>query len=199
MTPLPLPALVVIDVQKAIDDPRWSHDGPRNHARAESRIANLLLAWRERRLPLFHIRYDPVEPGSSYRPGQPGHDFKPEAAPLAGETVIGKYTPDAFIGTDLEARLRATGAGAVVLCGVTTNNSVEATARHAGCLGFGTYVVEDACCTYARKDWRGRVWDASDVHALSLANLSSEYARIITTHEALALAREPHGAVAAGA
>ena len=98
-----------------------------------------------------------------------------------------KHTTDAFIGTGLEAHLRTAG-GPVVVCGVITNNSVEATVRHAGCLGFETLLVEDACFTFARTDRRGHLWAAEDVHALSLANLSGEYARIVTTPEALALA-----------
>ena len=40
-------ALIVIDVQQAIDDPVW---GPRNNIGAEASIAALIAAWRERRL-----------------------------------------------------------------------------------------------------------------------------------------------------
>ncbi len=32
-------ALIVIDVQNAIDDPRWAVDGPRNNPDAEANIA----------------------------------------------------------------------------------------------------------------------------------------------------------------
>src|SRR5262249_31351941 len=42
-------------------------------------------------------------------------------------------------GTDLEARLRADSRDAIVIAGVITNNSVEATVRMAGNLGFATY------------------------------------------------------------
>ena len=188
MTATETPALVVIDVQHAIDDPRWAHDGPRNNLHAEDSIARLLHAWRARAFPLVHVRHDSVELQSSYRPGQHGNEFKALTAPQLGETVIGKHTPDAFVGTGLEAHLRSLGVRTVLLCGVITNNSVEATARHAGCLGFDTLVVEDACFTFARRDWRGRIWTAEEVHALSLANLNGEYAHILTTHEALALA-----------
>jgi len=112
------PALLIIDVQKAIDDPKWARRGERNNPDAERNIARLLEAWRSRHLPIFHIRHDSREPHSPYRPGQPGHDFKPEAMPQPGETVIPKQTNSAFIGTDLEARLRAAGDTALVICGV---------------------------------------------------------------------------------
>jgi nicotinamidase-related amidase len=87
--------------------------------------------------------------------------------------------PAPSLGTDLEQRLRAAGITSLVVAGVITNNSVEATVRMAGCLGFDVYLVEDACFTFARKDWNGRLWSAEDVHALSLANLDEEYCTVI--------------------
>jgi nicotinamidase-related amidase len=178
-------ALLIIDLQKAIDDPRWAAEGPRNNPDAETNVARLLGDWREAGRPIIHIRHDSGEPNSTYRPGQPGNGFKPEAMPLAGETVIAKQTNSAFIGTDLEARLRASGIGDLVVAGVITNNSVEATVRMAGNLGFTVHLVEDACFTYARRDYRGHLRSAEEVHAMSLANLDSEYCRVTTTAEIL--------------
>ncbi len=105
--------------------------------------------------------------------------------PLAGESVIAKQTNSAFIGTDLEARLRAGGISDLVVAGVITNNSVEATVRVAGNLGFNVHLVEDACFTYARRDYRGHLRSAEEVHAMSLANLDGEYCRVTTAGEIL--------------
>ena len=69
--------------------------------------------------------------------------------------------------------------------GVITNNSVEATVRMAGNLGFETFVVEDACFTFGRKDWAGTPRTAAEVHAMSLANLEGEYATVVGTAEVL--------------
>jgi nicotinamidase-related amidase len=176
-------ALIVIDVQKAIDHPSW---GMRNNPEAESQIAALLSAWRAAGWPVYHIRHDSLEPQSHYRPGQPGHDFKTEAAPLEGETVIPKRTNSAFVGTALEAQLRAAGTSTLVLAGVITNNSVEATARMSGNLGFAVFLVEDAAFTFGRKDWNGVFRTASEVHAMSLANLDGEYCRVVRAGEVLA-------------
>jgi nicotinamidase-related amidase len=179
------PALVIIDLQQAIDDPRWAVDGPRNNPQAEGNIARLLAAWRAGRHPLFHVRHDSREPNSTYRPGQPGHAVKPEAAPLPGEPVIGKTENSAFVATRLRARLRARGLTDLVIAGVITNNSVEATVRHGANLGFRIILVADACFTYAKRDGRGVLWSAEDVHALSLANLNGEYCEVATTAEVL--------------
>lgn len=185
MTALPRPAgavLMLVDLQKAIDHPSW---GRRNNPLAEIQIARLLDHWRRRGWPVWHIRHDSTEPGSHYRPGQSGHDFKPEAAPVAGEPVMPKRTNNAFIGTNLEAQLRAQGHDTLVVAGVITNNSVEATVRMAGNLGFATYLVADCCFTFDRKDWNGNLRSAEDVHAMSLANLDQEYCTVITAETLL--------------
>lgn len=185
MTHLPANAvLLVIDLQQAIDAPYW---GPRNNPQAEANIATLLRHWRKTGRPLCHIRHDSTEPQSAYRPGQPGHDFKPEAMPLPGETVIAKSAHSAFVGTDLEQRLRESGQTALVVCGVLTNNSVDATVRHAADLGFHVHLVRDACWAVEKTLADGRVIAAELVHELSLANLAGEYAAIVTTTELLSL------------
>ncbi|HJS44843.1 MAG TPA: cysteine hydrolase family protein [Rhizomicrobium sp.] len=166
-----------MDLQRAIDEPAW---GRRNNPGTEVQLARLLDRWRARRWPLIHIRHDSQDPASPYRPGQSGHDFRPQTAPLPGETVIAKRTNSAFIGTGLEAQLRRAEHQSLVVAGVITNNSVEATVRMAGNLGFVTWLVEDACFTFGRKDWTGTWRTAEDVHAMSLANLDGEYCTVIT-------------------
>jgi nicotinamidase-related amidase len=175
-------ALLVIDVQKAIDHPSW---GQRNNPQAERNIAALLQAWRSAKRPIYHIRHDSTEPNSRYRPGQPGNDFKPEAQPLPGEIVIAKQTNSAFIGTTLESQLRQAKQEILVIAGVITNNSVEATVRMAGNLGFQVYLVEDATFTFGRKDWSGVSRTAEEVHNMSLANLNGEYCKVLRTQDIL--------------
>lgn len=134
---------------------------------------------------MIHVRHVSTEPQSTYRPGQGGCDFKPEVTPHEGEWVVEKRVNSAFIGTGLEARLRSANIPALVITGVITNNSIEATARMAGNLGFETAVVSDATATFGRRDFAGTWRSADEVHAMSLANLDGEYARIVTTADVL--------------
>jgi len=179
-------ALLLIDLQQAIDHPKWTVDGARNNPHAELAASRLLGNWREISWPIFHIRHDSTEPQSPYRPGQPGHAFKAETMPIASETVIGKRTNSAFIDTDLEQKLRDADLDHLVICGVITNNSVEASVRMAGNLGFRVDLAADACFTFGKRDLNGRLWSADDIHALSLANLQGEYANITASAEILA-------------
>src|SRR5512145_54311 len=180
-------ALVIVDVQWAMDHPVW---GRRNNPHALTRIERLLAEWRATSRPIYHVRHDSTFVTSPFHPGQPGNAFKDEVIPRPGETVIAKRTNSAFIATDLESRLRAAGHDTLVIVGWLTNNSVEATARMAGNLGFDTYVVSDATWAVDKCDLAGRLWPAEDVHALSLANLDGEYARVVDTTALLkALAR----------
>ena len=137
-------------------------------------------------MPVIHVQHLSTEPDSTYKPGQQGCDFKDEVKPLKGEKIVQKQTNSAFIGTDLETYLKANNLHHLIITGVITNNSVEATARMAGNLGFDTVVVEDATATFDKEDIRGRWVTAESVHALSLANLQGEYARILSTDDVLA-------------
>ena len=70
---------------------------------------------------------------------------------------------------------------ALLICGVASENSVEATARSAGNLDFTTWVAEDACYTFAKTDFAGRPRSAEEVHAMAMANLHGEYATVTST------------------
>ena len=176
-------ALIVIDVQQGFLDPRW---GQRNNREAERNIAALLTAWRKGGRPLFHVQHGSRSAEGAFYPGTPGHAFKREAMPLAGETIVGKDVNSAFIGTDLEARLRAADITTVVLCCLTTDHCVSTTARMAANLGFRTFLVADACATHERTGPDGTYFSAEQMHATALASLHGEFARVTTTADVLA-------------
>jgi len=181
-------ALVVVDVQKGMDDPVW---GRRNNPQAEENVARLLEVWRETGRPVFHVQHLSTRPDSPLRPGAPGAEIKDEVKPLADEPVIQKNVNSAFIGTDFEERLRGRGIGALVLAGLTTNHCVETTARMAGNLGFEVYFVSDATAAFDRAGLDGTLHRAEEVHAMTLANLHEEFATVIATRAVLAMLGGP--------
>lgn len=175
-------ALVIIDMQQGMHEPTL---GRRNNPDAEVHMQRLLSAWRQASRPIVHVRHISRTPGSVFWPGQPGCEFQAALQPLPHEHVVEKNVPDAFTHTGLERWLHARAIWQVVIVGVITNNSVEATARSGGNLGFEVIVAADACYTFDQTDLSGRLWPAEDVHALSLSNLAMDYATVVETDEIL--------------
>ena len=170
--------LLIIDAQAAIC-PRQSDDPPE----AGRNIGALIAAWRAEGLPLIHV----------------GRQSAQAVPPREGEIVIARDAMSAFVGAPLEARLDELGATTLVLCGALATHALEATARHAGDLGYQVFVVADACWAADAVDLRGRLWPAEDVRALMLAHLSGETASIVDAATALraaamAKARQRRGA-----
>lgn len=179
------PVLLVIDVQKAFDEMEAAGQR-RNNPDAVARIADLLAAFRRAGAPIVHVRHESREPGSVFAPGRSGCAVKDGAREAPGEPVMVKHVNSAFIGTDLDGRLRAAGVATVVICGATTNHCVETTVRRAGNLGFEAWLVRDATWTFDRVGPDGDRHAAEDVHAMTLANLHGEFARIVRTAEVVA-------------
>ncbi len=177
-------ALLIIDVQEGLDEPRL---GARNNPTAESNMARLLAEWRARNRPIFHVQHMSTEPDSPLRPELPGNAIKREVAPIGDEPVIQKTVNAAFIGTDLRKRLRAKRIESLVIIGLTTDHCVSSTARMAGDLGFRTIVVADATAAHERLSYDGARHSAETVHELALANLHQEFATIATTDEILGM------------
>jgi nicotinamidase-related amidase len=173
------PTLIVIDVQRAFEDPAW---GERNNPDAERNIARAIEAWREKGAPLIHVRH---ESEGLFEPGSETAEFKPEAQPRADEPVVTKNVNSAFIGTDLERRLRADGVDTVAIVGLTTDHCVSTTVRMAANLGFETWVLEDATATHARRAVDGELIPAETMHRTALASLNEEFAEVLGTDEAL--------------
>jgi nicotinamidase-related amidase len=178
------PALIVIDVQNGIDEAdHWG--GNRNNPQAEENIVSLLNVWRERSLPVMFVQHCSVSNVSPFRPGYKGNEFKDIVKPFVTDKVFKKSVTNAFIGTDLQKVLTSYNISEVVITGFVTNNSVEATARMSGDLGFKTTVVSDATAAFDKQGIDGTIYPSRLVHAMSLSHLKDEYASIATTAEVL--------------
>ncbi len=120
--------------------------------------------------PIIHVQHVNPKAGSLFNPELPGVAIKAEATPLSGELLISKDVNSAFIGTDLEKRLRQMGATTLVIVGITTDHCVSTTTRMAGNLGFAVYVVSDATVTFERTGHDGTHFTAEQMHDTALAS-----------------------------
>ncbi len=173
-------ALILIDVQRAWDDPMW---GRRNNPRAETVMSQILEGFRTRGLHIYHVVHDSINEGSLLRKGKPGFVIKDEVKPAGNEPIIVKHVNSAFIGTDLQERLRKDSIRNVLFCGITTDHCVSTSARMSANLGFRTGVISDACVAYDRKDQNGYTIMAEDVHRINLASLNGEFASVFNHDE----------------
>lgn len=174
--------LLLIDVQKGFDDPRW---GERNNPEAESNIASLLEAWRKQGAPIVHVRHCSVSPQSPLHPENPGNAFKDIALPAEGEPEFTKTVNSAFIGTGLEDYLRQHGLDSLVIAGLTTDHCVSTSTRMAGNLGFNVTLVGDATATFERESVEGENISAEDMHRINLASLHDEFCTVKNTQQLL--------------
>lgn len=174
----PNAVLLIIDVQKGMDDPSL---GSRNNPQAEDNIVRLLHHWRQHGRPVFHVQHLSTSPHSPLRPDRPGHELKDAVKPQGSEPLFQKNVNSAFIGTNLEQQLRSQGYDTLVIVGLTTQHCVSTTTRMAGNLGFHTYLVSDATAAYDLIGPDGRHYPAADIHAISLAALHGEFATVVTT------------------
>lgn len=189
-----LTALLLIDIQQAMDDPYW---GPRNNPDAEANASRVLGAFRDAGLPVVHVQHRSVRPQSPLYPGKPNLDIKPEVAPREGEPVYTKSVNSAFIGTGVQAWLEERGIKRLLIAGLTTNQCVETSTRMAANLGFSPVLVRDACAANDLVGPDGRVWDAETVHQMTVANIHAEFGDVMTADEVAASLVAPAEATAA--
>lgn len=176
--------LIPIDMQQAFDLPgrprRWNNDLDRNGSA-------LLEAWRAKGWRIIHVQNDALDPDSWFHPDHPGHAFRSGFEPCPGEPVINKKVNSAFIGTDLDLRLRRLKAESIVLFGMRTDMCVSSTARSAANLGWHVLVVGDACdCCDLPDPFGNGLIRAEDAHRVHLATLADEFAHLVTTVKLIA-------------
>ncbi|KAF2810813.1 Isochorismatase hydrolase [Mytilinidion resinicola] len=190
-------ALVLIDVQEGFSHP--THWGvARSTPSLEDNIPILRSAFRAAGAHIIHVQHVSAHPDSPLHPSNPGVKFKSCATPLADEPILTKRTNSAFIGTDLEERLRAMDLNLLVIAGLTTMHCVSTTTRMASNLGVlkhpydGTGVdwagngrivlVGDATAAFITEEEVKKGWNAELLHEVHLSALT-EFCEVQTTEE----------------
>jgi nicotinamidase-related amidase len=176
-------ALILIDIQAGFHDE--SYWGARNNPDAEQNASKILNAWREKGLPVFHVKHNSTNPKSRLFPNQPGNELQSIVTPLSTEPVIEKNVNSAFIGTDLKERLDKQQIKSLVFVGLTTDHCVSTSVRMAGNFGFDVQLISDATATFDKVSHTGEKIPADIIHKANLASLHNEFATVITTQQLL--------------
>lgn len=150
---------------------------------------SVLAAARDQGIPVIHVRHESPDPSSSFlTAGTAGTELHPELRiPADGsEPIVRKGKPDSFLGTDLEARLRAMGIETVVWMGMISWMCVDTTVRAAAAKGFSNILVEDACASGWLKHGGLPVFPWTS-HRAFMAALGARHSRTMRAREAVLL------------
>ncbi|MDD0843442.1 cysteine hydrolase family protein [Pseudomonas sp. Gutcm_11s] len=150
---------------------------------AISEIATLMDAARNIGSPVVHVRHLGI-PGGFLDPQGPRGRFIEGLAPLPGEPMVEKRLPNAFAGTDLHERLQQSGHLDLIICGFMTHSSVSTTVRAAKDYGYRCTLVATACAT-RDLPYQDELIPARDLHRMTLAALSDNYAMVVPQARAL--------------
>lgn len=201
-------ALILLDNQAAFAHPATGETSSRSNPLFEINLTSLLGAFRSAReslstkdergdrgtrleiIHIFHVVEDnprsPLHsqhPGNGIRPLDFARPVNPTNEENENEHIIWKSinsTPP--IGPDLQNYLRNNGIRQLLFAGLTTDHAVSTTVRTAANLGLveqgGILLVGDATATWARAGI-----EAETVHAVSVASLEGEFARVVRTED----------------
>ncbi|MFI2781137.1 isochorismatase family protein [Streptomyces sp. ALB3] len=173
--------LVLIDYQNTYTTGVMELDG----WQAALDAAALLLA-RARRVgtKVVHVINDGGE-GTPYGIRAVIGQIHPRVAPVDGEPVVVKETPDAFAGTGLGGHIDATGHSDLVIAGFMTHMCVASTAQGAFLRGNRPTVVADASATRALTV-AGTELDARQVHYGALATVADLFGVVVPSQTDIA-------------
>ncbi|WP_227815135.1 cysteine hydrolase family protein [Nitrogeniibacter aestuarii] len=174
-------ALVLVDCQQTYREGLMQLAGVED---ALAEAAHVLQRARALDCPVFHIQHD-AGPGSPYDIRERIGAIADPVAPGAGEPVIVKHLPNAFIGTDLEKHIAATGRKDVIIVGFMTHMCINSTARGAFNLGLNPIVVATATATRDLPGPDGQTVPAALLQQASLAALGDLFARVVPTADGL--------------
>ena len=172
--------LLPIDMQLGFDEPSWPS---RWNAEMDANGLALIAEWRIAGRPIIHVRHDSIEPESTLRPDRPGNAFRPGFGPQGDEPLITKSVNSAFIGTDLDLRLKRLGAKHVLAFGISTDQCVSTTIRTGANMGWDMILVPDACDCFDLPDGAGGMVSATAIQRAHVATLAFEFCRILSTKE----------------
>jgi nicotinamidase-related amidase len=179
--PLSECALILVDAQNTYRSGVMALTGIEP---ALDECAHLLARARALKIPVIHIQHD-SGPGSPYDIRAEIGAIADKVAPIEGEAVVVKNYPNSFVGTDLDARLKAVGATKLVIAGFMTHMCINSTSRGAFNLGYAVTVPASATATRPLPAPDGSLLAAESVQAVALAALGDLFAVVVSTADGI--------------
>ena len=158
-------------------------------------IGSLATAARNAGVPVVYVQHSTLPDGASHSgpwvdargratyssldiclDGSWGQQVVDELAPREGDLVVKKHRYSGFARTELDSVLRERGRETIVVCGVSTNVCVEATARQGFDLDYYVVIPDDACAS-----WH------SGLHSAALATARHRYAVVCSASDVISV------------
>jgi nicotinamidase-related amidase len=171
-------ALVIVDIQND-----YFPGGTMELAGADAaaaQAAQVLAAFRAKRMPVIHIQHLATRPGATFfLPGTTGAAIHASVQPAAGESVFTKHFPNAFRETPLLDFLRSQQITQLSFVGMMSHMCIDTSVRAATDLGFSCSVAHDACATKTLS-FNGAEVPAAQVQAAYMAGLNGSFAKVVS-------------------
>jgi nicotinamidase-related amidase len=180
---MPKTALLLVDFQNDyFQNGKWPLAGTEA---AVEKGAQLLEAFREKGLPVVHVRHEfPTDEAPFFAPGSEGAQIHTSVSAAEHEPVVTKHQINSFRDTNLKEILDSADVENLLIAGAMSHMCIDGTTRAANDLGYQCAVAHDACATLDL-EFNGTTVPASQVHAAFMAGLGFAYAKVATTDELL--------------
>ncbi|MFB0514052.1 MAG: cysteine hydrolase family protein [Candidatus Bathyarchaeia archaeon] len=137
-------ALLIIDMQAGnFSEPNPVYKGNELLAKVKS----LITKGRSAQIPIIYVQNN-GDSGDPDEYGTPGWEIHSLVAPVEGDVVVQKQTPDAFHETNLHHELESRGIKKLIIAGLQTEYCIDTTCRRAFILGYDVILVRDAHSTW---------------------------------------------------
>lgn len=174
-------ALVIVDAQNCYREGVVALTGIEP---ALDECAKLLARARALSIPVIHIQHD-SGPGAPHDIRARSGQIADKVAPREGEPVVVKHLPNSFVGTELDAKLKALGAKSLVVAGFMTHMCINSTARGAFNLGYAVTVPANCTATRPLPAPGGGEVSADALQTAALTALSDLFAVVVPGQSAI--------------
>lgn len=150
---------------------------------ASTKARLVLDHYRENNLPIIHVQHISFDRfADRFLPCTKGAEFYSTVHPKHGEIIVKKHYPNSFKDTVLRSYLKEKKINHLMICGMMTQTTVDATVKAAYDLGYSCTVVSDACAA-RHLEFNNVNISAQNVHYAFLAALQPVYCNVISSDE----------------